>query len=463
MEAERLHLPAQVLELAVRGAIEAVRRQCLLELGDLDDEVSRRLVPSGERGRLLRQSGTGPAEPLGHRAESTAVGLAGEPPVELADEVREVVRVAAEPRRQGPRELPVGHDRRDGLHEPERDILVAAEHVVRLDPQRLDGDLGRHGRVAVAVAADPAAPLDERRNEGRPRAGRPAVRRGRRIERPVEAAVQERHGAEERLVEERHRRPHLVEGRRLGEPERRRPPEDRDLLAQPSPQLGVLLWRQAAVVEPLHERGAAVQREEEGPPAGLRRMRREDRGDREPLQMCAQGRTRRLLAGQLGERPGGRAFDARAASRSRTAAQGPHPMALLGEVGELEVEREGADERVGAIEALFWVIDCHEVELELVREAQSLVRVLRSTDRDRLPADALDEVEEVGAGLLGDDLAEEGAEELDLPPERVPGARRPDAAGLRADSGIGHVRDPGAVRSNPLDGSAGGHAVTPRP
>src|SRR5439155_25949671 len=99
MEAERLHLPAQVLELAVRGAIEAVRRQCLLELGDLDDEVSRRLVPSGERGRLLRQSGTGPAEPLGHRAESTAVGLAGEPPVELADEVREVVRVAAEPRR----------------------------------------------------------------------------------------------------------------------------------------------------------------------------------------------------------------------------------------------------------------------------------------------------------------------------------------------------------------------------
>ena len=56
--------------------------------------------------------------------------------------------------------------------------------------------------------------------------------------------------------------------------------------------------------------------------------------------------------------------------------------------------------------------------------------------RDRPLADPFDEVEEVGPGLFGDDLAEQRAEQADLGRERVAGAGRPDAAGSARDRGV---------------------------
>jgi hypothetical protein len=154
--------------------------------------------------------------------------------------------------------------------------------VVGLDPQRSLGDVGRDRRVAVAVAADPRPPAQERRHPWRARSRSPAVggrSTGRRsvVEGGVHRPVQAGHEREQRGVEERHRGPHLVERRRDDRPQVGGAPQDRDLLTQAAPDSLVLGRRQARIVEPLEQRGEPPQRDEQRPPAGLGRVRGEDR------------------------------------------------------------------------------------------------------------------------------------------------------------------------------------------
>ena len=75
-----------------------------------------------------------------------------------------------------------------------------------------------------------------------------------------------------------------------------------------------------------------------------------------------------------------------------------------------------------------------------------------AADRDESRAEALDEREQLGPGLLGDDLAEQRTEEADLPGERVAGAADARAGGLGGDGGETR-RSPTAA---PRRGSRGG-------
>ena len=61
---------------------------------------------------------------------------------------------------------------------------------------------------------------------------------------------------------------------------------------------------------------------------------------------------------------------------------------------------------------------------ELVVETRALDRVVGAAERDRPPPDALDEREQLGSGLLGDDLAEQRPEQPDLD-ARAGRGRRP--------------------------------------
>ena len=92
----------------------------------------------------------------------------------------------------------------------------------------LEGGLGGDERVAVAVAADPGAEAHERGGAAGATPG------GVGLQRVVEQAVDPRHDLEQRLVEDAHRRAHLVERRRPGRAERRGAPERVDLLEQPA-------------------------------------------------------------------------------------------------------------------------------------------------------------------------------------------------------------------------------------
>ena len=145
-----------------------------------------------------------------------------------------------------------GRRRRHGLHQPQRDRLVAVQDVVGLDAQRPLGRLGGDDRVAVAVAADPRPEAEERRHARRPLAGPdgPAA--------PASSAASTArysrgHEREQRRVEDGHRRADLVE--RLGRDGAQvgGPPQQRDLLAQAAADLAVLGGRQPRVVEPLEQ------------------------------------------------------------------------------------------------------------------------------------------------------------------------------------------------------------------
>ena len=76
------------------------------------------------------------------RAEALAVRLLGEAPPELAHGLRELLRVAGERAAERAVHVVVGDARGDGLHEPARDRLVAAQQVVGLEPGGVERDVG---------------------------------------------------------------------------------------------------------------------------------------------------------------------------------------------------------------------------------------------------------------------------------------------------------------------------------
>ena len=65
-----------------------------------------------------------------------------------------------------------------------------------------------------------------------------------------------------------------------------------------------------------------------------------------------------------------------------------------------------------------------------------------AAERDRAAADPLDQREQLRSRLLGDDLAEERAEEPDLARQRIAGMAQPGALRLRGDG-----REPGSARA----------------
>ena len=269
-------LPAQLRDLAPGDPLQAVLDERGLELGQLRVEVRGVVVVAGARTRVVGQRHPRPAQPLGDEPEPLAVRLVREAAAELAVGLGQGLGVARQAVGQRSGDARRRRGRGHGLHQPHRHRLVAVEDVVGLDPQRPLGHLGRHGRVAVAVAADPRPEAQERRDARRSGA-RPRPRAPGRVERRVGRAVQPWHEREQRRIEHGHRRAHLVErlgghGAQVGGP-----PQERDLLAQPAADLAVLRRGEPRVVQPLEEHRAAAQRDERGPAAGLRRVRGQDR------------------------------------------------------------------------------------------------------------------------------------------------------------------------------------------
>ena len=172
MEPERPELPAQFRDIAPGGPAETVGDEGVADLDQLRVQVGWGGEAPGQWRRLADQVRARPPQPLGDEPEALAVRLVGEAAAELAIGLREVLGVACQARRDRSRHT-VGRGRGgDRLHQPGRDRLVPAQHVVGLDPQRALGDLGGHARVAVTVPADPAA---DRRNAPT-RGGRVPVR-----------------------------------------------------------------------------------------------------------------------------------------------------------------------------------------------------------------------------------------------------------------------------------------------
>ena len=323
--------------------------------------------------------------------------------------------------------------------------------MIGLDAHRPLGRVGGDERVAVAVAADPRTPTDEGRHARRAGPG-PRLRVDpARVERRVGRAVQPRHDREQRRVEHGHRRPHLVE--RLGRDGAQvgGPPQERDLLAQAPPDLAILRRRQTRVVEALEEGGAPSQRDEGGPPSGLGRMGGQDRRDAQAGQRGVQLGVGPAGGAQRRDRLGDRVVQEPVPCGALSPTKRPNAPARLGQVDELEVERERLDDRLGRL----------EVEgVQLTLEALALGRVIAAPQRDGRSPEPLDQLEQVLPGLLRDDLAQQRAEQPDLARQRVMRPGRPDARRLgpfrgrgttaHAAASAGRDRNPGRTASQPF-------------
>ena len=272
-----------------------------------------------------------------------------------------------------------------------------------------------------------------------------------RIERPVERPDVAGDDGEQRLVEDRERRSHLVERRRHHGPQVAGVPQQRDLLAQASPQVRVLVGRRQRVVERVQQPPDPAQRDEQRAAPGLRRVGGEDRVDLDRAEP-------RLEPGPVGD--GGQPLHGLAeglVDRPALGAPGARPqhadaLALLREVDELEVEGERAGDGRRALDVQR--PDLRPESLALDVRLEDHLRVA-APQRDRPPPDALDRREQLGPGLLRDDLPQQRAEEPHLVRQGVPRATQPGPR--RLGRGGRKPGPPRAGRGPSRSGSAVGH------
>ena len=244
-----------------------------------------------------------------------------------------------------------------------------------MDARDLASQLRGDRRIAVAVAADPRAPLQEGGHARRPRpaqagvGGEPAgavapTPDPRPVHGPIEGAVDPRHRPEERLVEEGQGRANLVDRARGGLANRGGPPQQADLLAQPAPDLGVVLGSEARIVELFEEPVAAPQGGQHRAPPGLGGVGRQDRRDPQPPQQLLDPIGRPVA---LAEPVDGRVRESLPrAGRLPGSLELANLVALLAQVDELEVQAERVGQRLGLVD---------RKRVELGRE--SLVGALR--------------------------------------------------------------------------------------
>ena len=332
----------------------------------------------------------------------------------------------------------------------------------------MERDVGRDARVPVAIGRRsttrtaaatgaatgrvPVRPASTASAGGASSARAPAAGRDR-VERPVERADVARDDREQRLVEDRERRPHLVERRRQHGPQVAGVPQQRDLLAQASPQVRVLVGRRQGVVERVEQPPDPAQRDQQRAPPGLGGVGGEHRVDLDRAQPAPRARPGRVTAASRSTASPRDSSIGRPFAAPRPRPQHADPLALLREVDELEVEGERAGDGRR-------VLDVERPRSPRPRRSRSMSgsrttsgsprrsaivrRRMRSTEREQL-----------GTGLLRDDLAEQRAEQPDLVRQRVARAAQPGPRRLGRDG-----RKPGrprAGRGPSRSGSAVGH------
>ena len=309
-------------------------------------------------------------------------------------------------------------------------------------------DLGRDPRVPVAVRADPRAEPQHGRHQGRSGARAACIGRergpGRRfaasdggqdhrpgVEGPVRRALEARDDGEQDLVEDRERGPDLVKRGRGDRAQVRGVPQERDLLAEPAADVGVFVRRDQRVVERVEQPADPALCDEQRPAACLGGVGGQHRVDHRAPEQRLHLRLPMVGAEHV-HGLAQRFVDAPAAGPPGARAQRADALALLGEVDELEVQREGLGDRGRA----------REVEgADLGREPRALGLArfgrtdLVAPQRDGQAADALDGREQVRARLLGDDLAEQGAQQPDLARHGIARTTEPGARRLRGNRG----------------------------
>ena len=203
----------------------------------------------------------------------------------------------------------------------------------------------------------PPIQLPQRRNAPT-RGGRAPVRTGvracagatarRRIQRGVQRPASRGASVNSVASKNGHRRPDLVERRRGDRPQVGRPPQERDLLAQPATDLAILGRGQARIVEPREQDARSDAGRPGSSGGGPRSGARSGPGDHgRPASCASSSASVRPERAQPADRLRDRIVQDAVARRPLASAQRPDAAARLGQVDQLEVQREGADDGLG--------------------------------------------------------------------------------------------------------------------
>ena len=267
VEAERLELPAQVLELPVDDPfqVQLERGATAISSSSCQDRRRRRI-------RLARPSAFAAAA---RRCTRSAGGTArpGSGPRDRA--LSPAARCVRAPVGR-PRPAPGLRTNRHGQRQPSADRLVGAEDVVALDLERLardsrsDGGLPSRSPPTQDPQRTNAGHRTTRRSHATVASARPTLRYSR-------GATTNSDSSKSAITLRT-----SSSGPGCGRADRRHVPQDRDLLAQPAADLGVLAGRDSGIVETVEQSIDAPQRDDHRPPPGLGRVRGQDRHDRHP-------------------------------------------------------------------------------------------------------------------------------------------------------------------------------------
>ena len=466
VEPERPDLPAQVRELAVGHATEPV--------GD-ERIAGRRPAPGRARPgpRSRRSSGAGlarerrprPADALRDRTpKPLAVRLVREAPPELAHRSR-----GAPPRRaraRGRARGPCGRGRRARRSSASagRDRLVAAQHVVGLDPQRRsvispvtpglpsrsppihDPSRSTAGRAAGGSRSGRLSRAAER--GVRPSTRGPARGRGALEAGPTVNSVSSKNAIAERTsssgVGATERTSDVCHSRLISSRSRRRRSASSAGVRRGSSSWSSRRRIRRSATSSVRRRASVGCAVSTGPTRARRPAPRRRR-DRATAREARDG-----VADRIVDRPAARLAE-------RGVRRTPDPLPLLGEVDELEVERERP---IATAAARSRSSDAISAPSRSRSASGSSIAPVAAPEGDRASPDALDELEQVGPGLLRDHLAEECAEQPDLAGQRVARARRSRPRRLGGDRR--KARCAGGFRGPAGPGGRLGHGVRMR-
>ncbi len=239
VKAKGLHLPDELVQLAIRLPRRAGRRERILEAAEIIEQLARPRISNRQVGA------TGCADTLGDEQEELPVRLSRGAFLDgcgaSADDVPRRAEAAEEARR-GRRGRGIGGQ---GGADAGGGRLQPAEDVLRLDEHRLARHLGGDLRISVAITADPASESQKGRR------GRQLHARGDTVEPGAELPVDGRDQSEEGLVEDAHEGANLIERLQLLAAQLGGAPETVDLLQQPPSGLRLRRLRCPRSVQPI--------------------------------------------------------------------------------------------------------------------------------------------------------------------------------------------------------------------
>ena len=167
VESERRQLPAQLGDLAPGDPTHPVAHERFLDLAQLDVEGFGIGIGAGPRTGLACADRARSTQSLGDEPEALPIWLVREATAQLTIGLGELLRVSRETRRERFRDPVVGRRGRLGLHQPQRDRLIAVQDVIGLDPQGVTREVGCDHGVPVAIPTDPRPEAQERRRPWR--------------------------------------------------------------------------------------------------------------------------------------------------------------------------------------------------------------------------------------------------------------------------------------------------------